>query len=240
MSARGWFIAGTDTGVGKTRVTVALLRALTARGVPAVGMKPVAAGTDAAASPPVNEDVALLRAASFATVGATGAAGAGLAAADINPYCFEWPISPHLAARRAGVSIEPAAIAAAYARLAGRCEVVLVEGAGGWLCPIGEQATMASIAAELALPVLLVVGLRLGCLNHALLSAAAIAAAGLPLFGWVGSVIDPDMAALEDNIASLERRLPGPRLGLLPFSRERTGDAACLAAAAAALQAAAP
>ncbi len=230
MTARGVFVAGTDTGVGKTRVTVGLLRALASRGVVAVGMKPVAAGMDAAASPPLNEDVTLIRAASQAA--------ADLAAADINPYCFEWPISPHLAARRAGVRIEPAVIAAAYARLASRCEVVVVEGAGGWLAPIGEDGTMANIAEQLALPVLLVVGLRLGCLNHALLTARAIAASGLPLLGWVGSVIEPGMQALEDNIASLERALPAPRLAVLPFSAGCSADAAHLAAAAVAVAAA--
>jgi dethiobiotin synthetase len=127
-------------------------------------------------------------------------------------------------------------IAAAYARLASRCEVVVVEGAGGWLAPIGEDSTMANIAERLALPVLLVVGLRLGCLNHALLTARAVAASGLPLLGWVGSVIEPGMQALEDNIASLERALPAPCLAVLPFSAARGADAAYLAAAAAAVE----
>jgi dethiobiotin synthetase len=231
MSARGVFIAGTDTGVGKTRVTAALLRALAARGVRAAGMKPVAAGTEAVApgaapdATPVNEDVALIRA----------AAAIDGPAADINPYCFEWPISPHLCARRTGAPIEPAVIAAAYARLAGRCEVVVVEGTGGWLCPIGEQRTMADVAVTLALPVVLVVGVRLGCLNHALLSARAVIGAGLPLAGWIGSVIEPQMQALEDNLASLAQWLPAPRLALLPFSPERGADAGRLATAAAAL-----
>jgi dethiobiotin synthetase len=232
MTARGVFVAGTDTGVGKTRVTVGLLRALASRGVSAAGMKPVAAGMDAAAVPPLNEDVALIRAAN----GAGMLAGVEQAAADINPYCFQWPISPHLAARRAGVRIEPAVIAAAYARLASRCEVVVVEGAGGWLAPIGEDGTMADIAEQLGLPVLLVVGLRLGCLNHALLTARAIAASGLPLLGWVGSVIEPGMRALEDNIASLQRALPAPRLAVLPFAAERSADAGHLAAAAATVE----
>jgi len=234
LSAYGVFVAGTDTGVGKTRVTVGLLQALARRGVCAVGMKPVAAGADSGVSPPINEDVALIRAAM-----AAGHAAAGIAAADINPYCFEWPISPHLAACRCGVTIEPKAIAAAYARLARRCELLVVEGAGGWFAPIGEQTTMATIAAELALPVLLVVGLRLGCLNHALLSVRAIAAQGLALVGWVGSVLEPGMLALADNIASLERWLPAPRLALLPFSPDRAGDAGALDGAAAVLQAAA-
>ncbi|MGH8144521.1 MAG: dethiobiotin synthase [Steroidobacteraceae bacterium] len=227
MSARGLFVAGTDTGVGKTRVTVGLLQALASRGVAAAGMKPVAAGTDMAASPPINEDVALIRAACGPR------AGVELAAADINPYCFEWPISAHLGARRAGVRIEPGVIAAAYARLAGHVEVVVVEGTGGWLAPIGEHATMADIAEELALPVLLVVGLRLGCLNHTLLTVRAIAASKLRLLGWVGSVIEPDMQALGDNIATLEHAVPAPRLALLPFAPARAADAAQLAGAAA-------
>jgi dethiobiotin synthetase len=238
MSAHGVFIAGTDTGVGKTRVTAALLQALAARGLRAAGMKPVAAGTvaaDTAAAPPgaapdaapVNEDVALIRA----------AAAIDGPAADINPYCFEWPISPHLCARRTGTSIEPAVIAAAYARLAGRCEMVVVEGTGGWLCPISEQRTMADVAVTLALPVVLVVGVRLGCLNHALLSARAVSGTGLPLAGWIGSVIEPQMQALEDNLAALAQWLPAPRLALLPFSAERGADVAHLATAAAALHA---
>lgn len=222
MSTCGLFIAGTDTGVGKTRVTVGLLQALRRLGVRAAGMKPVASGTGADGR---NEDVTLICAAS------------ALANQDSNPYCFEWPISPHLAARRAGVAIEPAHIVAACARLTMHCEALLVEGTGGWLAPIGEHRTMADVAVALALPVVLVVGVRLGCLNHALLTARAVAAAGLPLAGWIGSVIEPHMQALDENIATLEQLLPAPRLGLLGFDTARALDAAQLADAAATLAA---
>jgi len=152
---------------------------------------------------------------------------------DINPYCFDWPVSPHLAALRAGVTIEPAIIAAAYVRLAGHAHAVVVEGTGGWLAPISHRHTMADVALVLGLPVLLVVGLRLGCLNHALLSAQAIEASGLALAGWIGSTLDPDMLALSENVASLDQRLPARRLGLLPFSSDRAQDASHLTEAAA-------
>jgi dethiobiotin synthetase len=233
----GVFIAGTDTGVGKTRVAVALLQALASRDIAAIGVKPVATGLDAAG---VNEDVALLHAASC-TAGSPRGAGGGLPQtcgaplefADINPYSFSPPISPHLAARRAGVIIEPTRITAACARLAPRCELLIVEGTGGWLAPISEQLCMAQVARALGLPVVLVVGLRLGCLSHALLTAAAIAADQLPLAGWIGTVLDPHMLALEENIASLRERLPAPLLGLLAHSSDRSEDATQLAAAAA-------
>jgi dethiobiotin synthetase len=224
MNARsgGWFIAGTDTGVGKTRVTAGLLAALSQRGVRAAGMKPVAAGRTAAGN---NEDVEALVARSCA----------GFAAQDLNPYCFAEPISPHLAAQLEGVPIDPTRIVAAHARLAARCEVVLVEGTGGWLTPIGATATMADIAQALELPVVLVVGLRLGCLNHALLSSQAIARQGLALAGWIGSLIDPAMRALDGNIATLTARLGAPMLGHLPHAPCDREDAWHLGAAAEAL-----
>ena len=224
MNARhfaGCFIAGTDTGVGKTRVTAALLRALEVQGVRAAGMKPVAAGTSGAR----NEDVETLVAHSCT----------GPAARDLNPYCFPDPISPHLAARRAGVAIDPAVIVAAYRRNALHCEVVLVEGTGGWLTPISATATMAEVACALALPVVLVVGIRLGCLNHALLSAQAIVQRGLVLAGWIGSMVDPAMRALDENRATLAARIAAPELGWLPYAPDDREDAAHLRGAADAL-----
>jgi dethiobiotin synthetase len=224
-AVRGWFIAGTDTGVGKTRVSVALLQALEQRGISAIGMKPVASGLDADGN---NEDVQLLRAGSRAR-------GAGqLDPADCNPYAFAPPISPHLAARSARAAIDPQHIAAAAARLAQHCELLIVEGTGGWLAPISASLGMADVAQRLALPVVLVVGLRLGCLNHALLTARAIDADGLRLAGWIGSVIEPHMRALEENLATLRERLPAPQLGVLAHAVDRSRDAAQLAAAAAA------
>jgi dethiobiotin synthetase len=224
---RGIFIAGTDTGVGKTRVCVGLLRALRATGLRAIGMKPVATGTIATDRSILNEDVAAIAEAS----------DFGANPADINPYCFDWPVSPHIAAQRAGIVIDPERIVASYGRLSQACDVVVVEGTGGWLAPIGPHTTMADVARSLQLPVVLVVGLRLGCLNHALLTAQALASSDQPFIGWIGSVIDPDLAALAENLETLTRRLPVPQWGLLPHALSRERDPHALAAAASALMA---
>jgi dethiobiotin synthetase len=234
----GVFIAGTDTDVGKTRVTLALLRALHARGIKACGMKPVATGCRPLAAhelpifagfyaigDKINDDVIAIR-----TLSPPDCDGL-----DINPYCFEWGVSPHIAAGRVGVRIEPEHVAAAYERLAARCQGVVVEGTGGWLAPIGELGTMADIAQRLALPVVLTVGLRLGCLNHALLSVQAIGGSNLKLAGWIGSVLSPDMPALQENLEALDTLLGVPRLALLPYSLAPDGDASHLVGAAAAL-----
>jgi dethiobiotin synthetase len=236
--SRGVFIAGTDTDVGKTRVTLALLRALHSRGARATGMKPVATGCRAllaeelpifagfyAVGDMINDDVVAIAAVSPPDCDRL----------DINPYSLEWGVSPHIAADRAGVRIEPERVAAAYERLAARCDAVVVEGTGGWLAPIGECGTMADIAQRLALPVVLTVGLRLGCLNHALLSVQAIGASNLKLAGWIGSALAPNMPALEENIAALDAMLGVPRLALLPYSLATNGDASHMVGAAAAL-----
>ncbi len=212
---RGVFVTGTDTGVGKTHVAVALLRALAAAGVRAVGMKPVAAGIDAGAA--VAADVAAL----------AGADGRDVALSDRNPYAFAPAIAPHVAARDAGIAIDVAAIAAAYGRLAGTADVVVVEGAGGVRVPLGPDADMLDVAGRLRLPVLLVVGVRLGCLNHALLSADAIHGRGLALAGWVANRVDPGMARADDSVAELRARLRAPLVADL-----RWGAAAALAAGA--------
>jgi dethiobiotin synthetase len=208
VTARGYFVAGTDTGVGKTLATCALLERARTDGLRAVGMKPVAAGCVDTSDGPRNDDALAL------------IAHAGVAAdyATVNPIALPDPLSPHLAAARAGATIEFAVVQTAYAALAARADLVLVEGAGGWLAPLSDTTTMADLARELALPVILVVGLRLGCLNHAQLTARAIAADGCVLAGWIGSVIDPGMAALDENIETLRRRLPAPCLGVLPWA----------------------
>ncbi|MDZ7596486.1 MAG: dethiobiotin synthase [Thiobacillus sp.] len=201
MSACGLFVTGTDTGVGKTWVAVALIHALRAQGLRVAAMKPVAAGH---APGELNEDVAAL-------LQATNAA-ADLR--DVNPYAFAEPVAPHIAAQRAGVRIELDVIAAAYFRLAATADVVVVEGAGGWRVPLNERDDMADLAQRLDLPVVLVVGLRLGCLNHALLTAESIARRQLPWAGWVGNHVDPAMACQAENVAALHARLPGPCLGV--------------------------
>jgi dethiobiotin synthetase len=205
MTARGLFVTGTDTGIGKTIVAAALLRAYVASGRRAVGMKPVSAGF--AEGSAVNADVAVLQA----------AGNVAAPHADRNPFALAQPIAPHLAAAEEGVVIDLEAIAAAYARLAARADIVIVEGAGGALVPIDARNDMLDIAARLRVPVLLVVGMRLGCLNHALLSAAAIGARGLRLAGWVANEVDPRMLARQANVDALARRLPAPLLAQLPW-----------------------
>ncbi len=195
---RGIFVTGTDTGVGKTLVATGLLRALAASGLRAVGMKPVAAGIEAGAA--VNADVAALR-----TAGNVDAPRA-----DVNPYAFALAAAPHLAARAAGVAIDLETIAAAYSRVAPRADVVVVEGAGGVLVPLGAGLDMLDVAARLDLPVLLVVGIRLGCLNHAQLATLAIRARGLRLAGWVANHIDPAMPLARENVDDIAARLPVP------------------------------
>jgi dethiobiotin synthetase len=203
--ARGIFVTGTDTGVGKTVVAVALLEALVASGRRAVGMKPVSAGVEMGEA--VNADVAaLLRA---------GNVDAPLA--ERNPFGFVPAIAPHLAAMQSGATIDLASIVRAHARLARRADVIVVEGAGGVRVPLDASHDMLDVALRLGLPVLLVVGVRLGCLNHALLSAAAIDARGLEWAGWIANRVDPRLPAAGEAIADLRRRLPAPLLADVPW-----------------------
>jgi dethiobiotin synthetase len=205
--ARGLFVTGTDTAVGKTRVAVALMHALRARGLRVAGMKPVSAGS---APGELNEDVVSL----------IGASSVAADLHDVNPYAFGEPIAPHIAARRAGIRIELPVIAKAYDRLAAAADRVVVEGAGGWRVPLNEHEDMADLAHALGLPIVLVVGMRLGCLNHALLTAESIVSRRLPWAGWVGNLIDPQMAQPSANLDALRARLPGPCLGVQPFDPE--------------------
>jgi dethiobiotin synthetase len=203
----GYFVTGTDTGVGKTLVACGLLRALGARGLRAVGMKPVAAGCEPAPGGPVCEDVEALRA----------AGNVDAPCRLVNPYPLPAPIAPHLAARRENLSIELSVIADAFAQLRGLADVVVVEGVGGFKVPLNPREDTADLAKTLGLPVVMVVGMRLGCLNHALLTEEAVRRAGLRLAGWVANSIDPHMAAFEDNLSALQERLPAPLLGVLPY-----------------------
>ena len=201
---RAWFVTGTDTEIGKTHACCALLHALRLRGFQAVGMKPVAAGTDATGR---NDDVERLLAASTVLVKREEA----------NPYLFAQPIAPHVAAADAGVKIDLDTILTSYRQLASRAEAVVVEGVGGFCVPLDEQVDTGDLAVALNLPVIMVVGLRLGCINHALLTAEAIAARGLSLAGWIGNCIDPEMARRQETVDTLTRRLRAPLLGVLPY-----------------------
>ena len=200
VTSNGFFVTGTDTGVGKTLVACALLRAYAGRGLRAVGMKPVAAGAAPGAHGLRHEDVESLV-----------AAGNVMAPREhVNPYCFAPPIAPHIAARQAGVTISFDRIEDSYRALAVRAQVVVVEGVGGFCVPLGPGLDTAQLAARLALPVVLVVGVRLGCLNHAQLTADAIAARGLQLAGWVANHIVPGMIAADDNVRTLEALIAAP------------------------------
>ena len=198
-----FFVAGTDTGVGKTLFSAALLRRFRALGLRTAGMKPIAAGAENAR----NQDVEALLAAS----------SPGIDRSLVCPYLFEPPIAPHIAAREAGVRIDLAVIERAFARLSDDFDAIVVEGVGGFRVPLNEGEDAAGMAKRLGLPVILVVGLRLGCLNHALLTAQAIEAEGLRLAGWVANRIDPDMARAEENIQALLERLRAPLIADVPF-----------------------
>ena len=208
ITNHGFFVTGTDTGVGKTLICCALLHGFAALGKSVIGMKPVAAGAAHGPAGMVNDDVALLRAAS----------NVDAPLALVNPYCFEPPIAPHLAAEQAGAAIDLATIVSAYRRLAAIADIAIVEGVGGFCVPLNAGEDSADLAQRLGLPVILVVGLRLGCLNHALLTAHSIRAQGLTLAGWIANRVDPAMAAAERNVAALAERLAAPLLGVIEFT----------------------
>ena len=203
-SPAGIFVTGTDTGVGKTLVSCALLHAYAAMGKCAVGMKPVAAGCEDGAC----EDVEMLRRAS----------GVQAPRELVNPYAFVPPVAPHVAAEEAGVTIELEPIRRAYLGLTELAEVVVVEGVGGFRVPLNPREDTADLAKVLGLPVVLVVGMRLGCLSHALLTAEAVAARGLVLAGWVANRIDPGMERFPFSLEALLRRLDAPLLGVIEYA----------------------
>lgn len=202
-----YFVTGTDTGVGKSLVAAALLHALARRYPRVVGMKPVAAGHIRVGEAWTSEDAMALREASTVQVPPE---------LD-NPILLPDPLSPHIAAERAGVHIDIALLVNRLRELASHADAVVVEGAGGFHVPLSDDTTGADLAEALALPIVLVVGLRLGCLNHAALTAEAMRARGLRLVGWVANRIDPAMRAQEDNIAWLKRRLAAPLLADIAY-----------------------
>jgi dethiobiotin synthetase len=205
---RGYFITGTDTGVGKSVVGAALVHGLVAQGMRVAVMKPIASGADTTPEGLRNDDALLL--ARHANVSAPYEV--------INPYAFEPAIAPHLAALEAGVVIERERLIRAYASLAVGADVVVVEGAGGWRVPLSDQVSFKDLCLELELRCVLVVGLRLGCLNHAVLTAEALEHDGVPLEGWIGNAIDPTFARAEANFATLETLLRAPCLGHIPYA----------------------
>jgi dethiobiotin synthetase len=204
---RAYFVAGTDTGIGKTHASCTLLHALRAAGLRSTGMKPVASGCIETTHGLQNEDAQALRAASSAPLPPY---------ARSNPVALREPLSPHLAAAHEGVTIALPPLRAAFDALCAEHDAVVVEGVGGWRVPLAPGLFAADIAKAWELPVIFVVGLRLGCLSHSLLSAEAIRADGCRLAGWIANRIDPAMDAVEENLATLRELLPAPCLGVLP------------------------
>jgi dethiobiotin synthetase len=200
------FVTGTDTEIGKTLISAAILHKLVQRGQRACGMKPIAAGAEERDGELHNEDAAMLRA----------AGNVHLPQHITTPFMLREPCAPHIAAELEGVCIEPVPILAAYAEILGASDATVVEGVGGFCVPFSDDFDSADLAVQLGLPVVLVVGLRLGCINHALLTAEAVVARGLVLAGWVANQVDPDMRFADENIAALEQRMPAPLLGRVP------------------------
>ena len=210
VSAASLFVTGTDTGVGKTLASAALLRALRASGLRTVGMKPVASGCEATPEGWRNEDALMLQAASDPRP----------AYEDVNPFALQAPTAPQLAARAAGVAVALEPILAAHARLAEGADRVVVEGVGGWLAPLADGLDQSALARGLQADVVLVVGLRLGCLSHARLTARAVQADGLRLAGWIASAVDPVFDRGDDYLGLLREALPAPCLGMIPHMPE--------------------
>jgi dethiobiotin synthetase len=202
-----WFITGTDTGVGKTRIAAALCRALAGQGISVAAMKPVASGCSLTPQGLRNDDALALLAAMSVRARYS----------DVNPYAFAPAIAPHIAAQEAGIRIDFDVLDRAFERLRMQSQAMVVEGAGGWLAPLDATRGFADLAAHWHMDVVLVVGMRLGCLNHALLTAESIERRGLHLRGWVANSIDPGFERLADNIASLQSRLRAPCLGNFSF-----------------------
>lgn len=204
------FVTGTDTGVGKTVASAALLHAFRARGLRAVGMKPVASGCEATPEGWRNEDALALQAASDPVPPYE----------DVNPYALPAPLAPEIAARDAGVNVQLGVLVSAFERLHPLVDLVLVEGVGGWAAPLTGTLDQRHLVEQLRLPVVLVVGMRLGCINHARLSARAIQDDGARLVGWIANEVDPDMARRDENFALLSARMPVPCWGRLPHAPE--------------------
>ena len=210
MSGRGIFVTGTDTGVGKTVIACALVRGLRECGLRVAVMKPVASGSRPTPEGLRNDDALAL----------IEAAAASTPYADVNPYCFEPAVSPHIAAKEAGIAIDIGIIRSKFLEISAEADWVIVEGAGGWHAPVSPQQTMADLAWELSIPALLVVGMRLGCLNHAHLTRLGIEAHGVSFAGWIASFVDEAMARKEENLLALERAMGEPALAIVPHTRE--------------------
>ncbi len=208
MHIQSYFITGTDTDVGKTYIACSLVRHFVQLGADVLGMKPVAAGCELVQGRLLNEDVKQLQLASNIE--------APLAL--INPYAFQPAIAPHIAAKQAGVTISLEAINKAFHQLKQLAGVVIVEGAGGFCVPLNDSETTADLVVQLNLPVILVVGMRLGCINHALLTVGAIEARGLELAGWIANQVIAEMTAYQENFDTLKQMINAPCLAQVKWN----------------------
>ena len=208
--SKAYFITGTDTGVGKTLIATSLLRLAREQGMSTLGLKPVAAGCELIDGQWMNDDARLLMGASSIDVDYPA----------VNPIALREAMAPHIAAEREGREINCAELIAHCKFLIGQADFTVIEGAGGWQVPLNDSKTMADLAVGLNYPVILVVGIRLGCINHALLTAAAIRQSGLQLAGWVANHIYSGMAVTDENVATLEQRLGAQMTGRIPWQEE--------------------
>lgn len=214
MKPQSCFVTGTDTGVGKTLVSCALLQVFAANGLSVAGMKPVAAGCRNENGVLVSEDAEKLLA----------AGNLPLSLRQINPYAFELPVAPHIAAAMAGESVSLSSIHTAYEALSRQADVVVIEGAGGFRVPLNHKEDMSDLAQLIGVPVILVVGMRLGCLNHAMLTWEAILRRELTLGGWVANCIDPEMDLLAENLEALHALMPASCLGVIPYQENPSAN----------------
>ena len=220
IQQQGFFITGTDTDAGKTVVSCALLYAASQLGYPTLGLKPIAAGCEYHQQGFCNDDALALQ--RYSSINADYKI--------INPVALKPAIAPHIAARQAGISLDASALARhCQEALSSQSALAVVEGAGGWLVPLNDEQTMADLAYALKLPVILVVGMRLGCINHALLTVAAIKHSGLTLAGWVANQLDPNMSVFDDNVTTLKQRISAPCLGVVPFMPKLSIEQAAIA-----------
>ena len=206
--SKSFFITGTDTGAGKTWATIALMRYFKNKGLSVVGMKPVAAGCVWQDGQLKNADAMLMQ--EHAT--------RALDYKQINPYAFEMPVSPHIAAKNNPVQLD--VIAKAFCDLEDKADVILVEGAGGWLAPLNNECDIADLAKVLQIPVIMVVAIRLGCINHARLTFNAIQTAGVQCAGWLALCVDPEMQKQDENVETIKNKISAPFLGTLPYTKE--------------------
>jgi dethiobiotin synthetase len=216
-----YFITGTDTGVGKTWATLALMKALQDKGKTVVGMKPVASGCQNTSAGLRNDDARQILKQSCSRGDQT------INYKIVNPYAFEQAVAPHIAAELAGVKIDVEKIAREFNTLKKDADSVVVEGVGGWSVPLGESIMLADLVKCLNLPVILIIGLRLGCINHALSTVRAIEADGVGLHGWIGSQLDPDYTCLNETMITLQTRINAPLLGNLAYMKSFDLKTAC-------------